>query len=64
MINIINNDITEWNGDPNTVIDLTDNRNYIDQKEILNNIRILYDHLTPANKTLVRLTITRNKNET
>lgn len=43
-----------------TVVELTDNKEYPNQLEILRNISHLYQNLNPANKKIVRLTITRN----
>jgi hypothetical protein len=45
------------------VIDLTDSREYPNQKNMLRDIAHIYQHLTPANKKLVRLVIARQSKE-
>lgn len=41
------------------VIDLTDDKEYPNQKHLLRDIAHIYQHLTPENKKIVRFTIAR-----
>lgn len=52
----------ENNGEPESdenILDLTDDREYPNQINMLREISHIYQHLTPSNKKIVRLSIAR-----